>query len=95
MNERIKELAEQVGFGPAWFEQAPPGHPTLPKEGMLKEFAELIVKDCMALCDELKVEYFNHRKGTMDFDEKHIYAEGEAACFNLRFKMKKQFGVEE
>ena len=87
MNERIKELAKQAVSGI----QTDFYIPDVFKE----KFAELIVKDCMALCDELKVEYFNHRKGTMDFEEKHIYAEGEAACFNLRFKMKKQFGVEE
>ena len=49
MNERIKDLAEQVGFGPAWFEESPPGYPALPKEGMLKEFAELIVQECTDL----------------------------------------------
>lgn len=47
MNERIRELAEQVGFGPAWFEESQPGYPALPKEGMLKEFAELIVQECI------------------------------------------------
>lgn len=43
MNKRIKELAEQVGFGNAWLEEAKPGYPALPREGMLKEFAELII----------------------------------------------------
>ena len=50
MNERIRELAEQSGFGAAWFEEAPVGHPSLPKEGILKEFAELIIKECLNLC---------------------------------------------
>ena len=50
MNERIKLLAERAGFGPAWFEEAAPGHPALPKEGILKEFANLIVKDAMDQC---------------------------------------------
>lgn len=45
MNERIRELAEQAGFGSAWFEESSPGYPALPKEGMLKEFAELIVRE--------------------------------------------------
>lgn len=50
MNERIKLLAERAGFGPAWFEEAEPGHPALPKEGILKEFANLIIKDAMDQC---------------------------------------------
>ena len=83
MNERINQLAEQC-------------HHRYSEHNIdLEKFAELIIEDCMAMCDELKEEYFKHRKGTMDFDEKHIYAEGESACFNLRFKMKKHFGVEE
>ena len=61
----------------------------------LEKFAELIVKESMAMCDELKAQYLTSRKSTMDFDEKHIYAEGEAACDIIKYKMKKQFGVEE
>lgn len=53
MNDRIKELAEQAGFGSAWFEESPPGYPALPKEGMLKELAESIVRQCgFELVDE-------------------------------------------
>lgn len=52
MNERIKQLAEQAGFGPAWYD------PTIPTSDIdrrwidqrrLKEFAELIIKECMKL----------------------------------------------
>jgi hypothetical protein len=49
----------------------------------------------MTMSDELKAQYLTSRKSTMDFDEKNIYAEGEAACDILRYKMKKHFGVEE
>lgn len=93
MNERIEELFGQAldeVVSETW-SKLTPGQVTKLSE----KFAELVVKDCMAMCDELKEEYFKHRKNTMDFDEKHIYAEGESACFNLRFKMKKRFGVEE
>ncbi len=55
MNERFTELAKQAGFGSAWFEESKPGHPAMPKEGMLKEFAELIVRECM----KLNHEHFN------------------------------------
>jgi hypothetical protein len=65
------------------------------EDAFRKKFAELIVRECMSMSDELKAQYFTNRKGTMDFDEKNIYAEGEAACDTLRYKMKKHFGVEE
>lgn len=98
MNERIRELAIKAGmtrilnehaheYGNGVFENTP--YPELEK------FVELLVKDCMAMTDELKAQYLTSRKSTMDFDEKNIYAEGEAACDILRYKMKKQFGVEE
>jgi hypothetical protein len=48
----------------------------------------------MTMSDELKAQYLTSRKSTMDFDEKNIYAEGEAACDVLKYKMKKHFGVE-
>ena len=79
MNERIKKLAEQTGFGPAWFEQAPTGHPTLPKEGMLKEFAELIVRECANIANK----QFSAASGLTDRDS------WTAA------EIKKHFGVEE
>jgi hypothetical protein len=99
MNELIKELVKKAGGRLSTHTLT--SYPAQRRESIelwdknIEKFAELIVKECMSMCDELKVEYFNHRKNTMDFDEKHIYAEGESACFNLRFKMKKHFGVEE
>lgn len=96
MNERIKEIAEQAGLKVESFMTNPPKpFQILGSTEQFEKFAELIAKDCMAMCDELKSQYFSFRKNTMDFDEKHIYAEGESACFNLRFKMKKRFGVKE
>lgn len=93
MNKRIKELALQAGFGEQWFEEHPTGC-SLPKPLMLKEYTELIVWEVMTMSDELKAQYLSHRKSTMDFDEKNIYAEGEAACDTLKYKMKRHFGVE-
>ena len=51
MNSRIQELAEQAGFGPAWFEEAKPGYPALPREGIVKTFAELIIKESAKIAD--------------------------------------------
>tara|TARA_R110000868_G_scaffold220387_3_gene471600 strand:- start:350 stop:589 length:240 start_codon:yes stop_codon:yes gene_type:complete len=46
MNERIKELAAQVGFGEKWFEEHSTGC-SLPKPLMLKEYTELIIQECI------------------------------------------------
>ena len=101
MNERIKELAEQARYDSRnekhYLERVHNREITLDEYQEIydKKFAELIVKECMSMSDELKAQYLSHRKGTMDFDEKNIYAEGEAACDTLKYKMKKHFGVEE
>ena len=44
MNERIKELAEQAGYLPDMFGI---GHWDMPE---CKKFAELIIRDCLAMC---------------------------------------------
>jgi hypothetical protein len=91
MNERIKLLAEQaklIGAEYNGFDRT-----TITKAE--QKFAELIVQECMSMCDEQRARYFGHRVATDDFQDKNIYAEGEAACDILRYKMKKQFGVEE
>jgi hypothetical protein len=59
-----------------------------------QKFAELIVEECMTMCDTVSADYLKHRKGAFDFQDKNIYAEGEAACDILKFKMKTYFGVE-
>ena len=52
MNERIRELAEQAGFFPAltWdhSDWHAAGHSSL-----FEKFAELIVKECIRLCDQV------------------------------------------
>jgi hypothetical protein len=88
MNERIKQLMDQAGIDVEAVEN-------LGEMPTAIKFAELIVKECMTMSDELKAQYLTSRKSTMDFDEKNIYAEGEAACDVLKYKMKKHFGVEE
>ena len=88
MNERIQELAEQATVHgntehrldiPSWY---------------LEKFAELMVKECMTLCDDTRADYFKHRKNSSDFQDKTIYAEGEAASDMIKYKIKKHFGVE-
>jgi len=47
MNERIKELAEQAGYEKDMFGI---GHWDMPE---CKKFAELIVQECMTLCEDV------------------------------------------
>jgi hypothetical protein len=92
MNERIRKLVKQAEL------------PLLDVDGKCKygdtyfsteKFAELIVEECMTMCDTVSADYLKHRKGAFDFQDKNIYAEGEAACDIIKYKMKKHFGVEE
>ena len=87
MNERAKDLALDAIVkhisSDAW----------VFTDAELEQFAQSIINDCTTICDEIKAQYFASRKSTMDFDEKNIYAEGEAACDVLKYKMKRHFGV--
>lgn len=44
MNNRIKQLAEQSGFGEQWFEEHPTGA-CLPKPLMMREYTEALIKE--------------------------------------------------
>jgi precorrin-6x reductase len=80
ISEAIKAIPDHVDFD-------------LPKE-FTEKFAELIVAECMKTCDETQAAYLKYRKESDDFQDKNIYAEGEAVCAIIKYKMKKQFGVE-
>ena len=92
MNDRIKELAKQAEV--KWLHQEDVIYSTMTLE-QFEKFAELIVAECMEMCDNVSADYLKHRKAAFDFQDKHIYAEGEAACDIIKYKMKKQFGVEQ
>lgn len=61
MNEKIKELAEKAGF-PLWEDE-----PWKPEgaivdwgsqyDGELERFAEVIVRECAKVCDDIDTEY--------------------------------------
>jgi hypothetical protein len=87
MNERIKELAEQCVTRKFYVDHAS-------EDFDYKKFAELIVRECMTMCDDTRADYFKHRKSADDFQDKNIYAEGEAASDIIKYKIKKHFGVE-
>jgi hypothetical protein len=91
MNERIKQLYVQaIQYADS----------VVPKHDRYNDIyyaivsgkhAELIVEECMAMCDTVSADYLKHRKAAFDFQDKNIYAEGEAACDILKFKMKNTF----
>ena len=54
MNERIKELAEQAGYLPDSFGI---GHWDMPE---CKKFAELIVRECMRMCEVTEMSFVTH-----------------------------------
>jgi hypothetical protein len=95
MNERIFELAKQadlIQWDPLSSGAKTPDHASVVKA---RKFAELIVRECMTMCDNVSADYFKHRKAADDFQDKNIYAEGESACDEIRYEIKKHFGVEE
>ena len=50
MNERIKELLEQAGVK----------YVTMPKDTVYEKFAELIIRECMRMCDVASVGHESH-----------------------------------
>jgi len=100
MNERIKELAKEayradaLRTNPDWEPNDWSDSLLEDMNGTFEKFAELIIKECMSMCDETQANYLKHRKATIDFAEKNIFAEGEAASDVIKYKMKKHFGIE-
>ena len=92
MNERIRELSDIAYKN----HLARNPHSSFGRRSDYdREFAELIVQECMTMCDNVSADYFKHRKAADDFRDKNIYAEGESACDEVRYEIKKHFGVEE
>lgn len=95
MKDRIKELAFLSIKNPAnpFPETGNVGDIHCLDDEELEEFVSLIIEDCATLCDTLSVEYHKYQKAAIEFEEKNIYAEGRAACDNIKYKMQKHFGV--
>jgi hypothetical protein len=64
-------------------------------EDALEKFVEMIVHDCVEICENLETEYLTLRKNEMDFSEKNIWAQGETAALAIKRTIKRQFGVTE
>ena len=75
MNERIKEIAEQQGFtGPNFYISS----------SELEKFAELIVKECIGIVENMPAGYKDYRNQIEDAFRRD--------CIT---KFKEHFGVEE
>lgn len=72
MNERIRKLAADAGY---------PDYMTYGQDLVLERFAELIVQECVDICDKI---YFENYPDAEDFERSE---EGDA--------IKQRFGVEE
>jgi len=101
MNQRIQELAEQAHSYACKYAQQPDYNPHNPyNQGMYKQrydskFAELIVAECLSMCDETQAVYYKHRLASLNFTDKNRYAAGETAADTIYTKIKLHFGVEE
>lgn len=84
MNERIRELRKQaIDY---CLDKGSQGNLS---EEVAEKFAELIIQQCIDICEAEKADYIKHRKSAYDFEEKQIYAEGEAACDTIKGKLKR------
>jgi hypothetical protein len=92
MNERIKELAEQAGvyFGEAHKDYFGEEHPAFVsiRDMDFEKFAELIVRECMNLCSEVKEDL----ELVPDKLEREAAEMGVTFCYEA---IKGEFGVEE
>lgn len=84
--EKIFDMALQAGAN----EVAP--RDFLLREEQLVRFAQLIQTECMAICEATKADYLKSRKAAFDFEEKEIFAEGEAASDAIKYQIAYMFG---
>ena len=85
MNERIRQLAEQANTIGDWGEDITEGrYFVYPNIKNLEKFAELIVRECMRMCDCADVSLLEHNRPQE--------ASGAAGAKEI---IKEWFGVEE
>ena len=84
LKSRIRELAIEAGFGDQWFEEHPTGC-SLPKPLMLREYTELIVKECAAIAN-----YYSDGHVKNQFDHKTFCYQTDVGEAILKY-----FGIEE
>ncbi len=60
-----------------------------------REFAKLIINECVSICSQRAKEIEGSRIATHDFELKNILAFGETTAEKIEAEIKKRFGVEE
>jgi hypothetical protein len=91
MNERIKELAEQAGWTDGYY--ASDHGPFVDPEFNKEKFAELIVRECVALMNDEK-EYFSKPAPYESRDYYERCRAKEDAFEDAARMIKNHFGVE-
>ena len=86
-NEMVKELAEQANWC------IPEGLPSDWDQGdyvvspeQMQKFAELIIRECISMCDTVSADYLKHRKGAFDFQDKNFFLQYRK-LYNLFLKV--------
>lgn len=94
MNKIIHECAV-TALGKCWtFHPLRERKTTEFTDEQVTTFAELIVKECLDICEAQRATYTKLCKDAMDFRDKNLYAEGEITAHRIRLSIQKQFGVE-
>ena len=89
MNEKIKELAEQAGIRlNSYLVSNNTGELVVSDD--FKKFAELIVKECIGITDELI-----NRNVDGSWTSNELYTDYNGALFEVKRRIQESFGVEE
>lgn len=80
MNNKMKKLAESVGFVFDEYNE--------PTQRKLEALLALVNADCVAICDQLAAQYKEQRLQVDDFKYKNIFAEGEVAAHKIKTSIK-------
>lgn len=97
MNERIRELAEQLGYNVDFEpsdDETDRSYQVISND-FAEKFAELIVKECVEICDAKRAEYTKLSKDADNFTDKNLWAEGEISAHRIRILIQEHFGVKE
>ena len=85
MNEKIKQLALDAGIGfTLWDDSGREMIDNYTPEEQLAKFAELIVRECMRMCDVAAIGY-----------ESHNHFKEANGCYSAKEYIEEHLGVEE
>ncbi len=96
MNERIRELAEQAGINIDSFQFSGTPIKYIVDEPSLEKFAELIVKECLQQCEQVRDDAYTQKKSEFLTESGRLIYEGVfGGATNCGFAIQQHFGVEE